>query len=89
MWSSLVPQPNGITSGIGGLGMAGAAAVPAAGLAAGGYALQIALVICVFQLAGMLFLAVYSIKAAGTGINAVNSPNSILFRKFDKFAIRF
>lgn len=75
MWSSLVPPPNGI---VGGAGIVGAAALPAAGFAASGYALQVALVISVFQVAGMVFLAVYSVKAAGILVRGGGVGGSLL-----------
>lgn len=75
MWNSLVPPPNGI---VGGAGIVGAVALPAAGLAASGYALQVALVISVFQVAGMVFLAVYSIKAAGILVRGGGIGGSLL-----------
>ena len=66
MWAALIPPPNGIVNGLMDIGAAGALMyMQAGGIAASGYALQVAFVIIVFQIAGMVFLAIYSIKATG------------------------
>ena len=75
LWSALIPPPNGIT---GGTISAGGLLVPGAMGATGGYAMQLALIVAIFQIFGMLFLAVYSVKAAGILIKGGGMGGAIL-----------